>query len=102
MITVTFIKDNKEYSVKAENGISLLDVAIQNDIELVGNCGGACSCGTCHVIVDEKWISKVDPATTEEEDVLDIVFGITKNSRLGCQIFTKNELDGIVVTIPNE
>jgi 2Fe-2S ferredoxin len=101
MVKVIFIQKNGDsVAVEAQEGLSLLEVAHINNIDLDGNCGGAVACGTCHVIVDDAWINKITKPTEQEEDVLDIVFGLTTNSRLACQIFTSKETDGIIVTIP--
>ncbi len=102
MVKVIFTQKNGQIAeIEAQEGLSILEVAQQNDIDLDGNCGGALACGTCHVIVPDNWVKKISPATNEEEDILDIVFGVTPNSRMACQIFTSQELDGIEITIPN-
>jgi ferredoxin len=101
MPIVNFIqKDGISKQIDAENGLSILEIAQSNEIDLDGNCGGALACATCHVIVGESWISKIDKPLPEEEDLLDIVFGVTQNSRLSCQIIMSDELDGIEITIP--
>ena len=81
-------------------GISLLEVAHQNDIDLEGACEGSLACSTCHVIVDEKDYAKLTPATEDEEDMLDLAFGLTQTSRLGCQIMMTDALDGLTVKLP--
>jgi 2Fe-2S ferredoxin len=93
-------KDGTAKQVEAENGLSILEIAQSNDVDLDGNCGGALACATCHVIVGEDWISKIEKPLPEEEDLLDIVFGVTPNSRLSCQIIMSDELNGIDITIP--
>ena len=101
MIEVNFITINGDIKkVLAEEGLSLLEVAQLNDIELSGNCGGNLACASCHVIINEKWFKLIDKAIEEEEDLLDIIFNLTPTSRLGCQVFTAKEINGIVVTIP--
>jgi 2Fe-2S ferredoxin len=97
---VIFVVNNKKIEAKAEEGFSLLEIAHSNDIELHGNCGGAMACGSCHVILSDEWIGKL-PAQDDENDVLDVIFGVTKNSRLGCQIFFDSSMDGMEVVIPN-
>ncbi len=102
MPKVVFIeKDGNRKEVEAPEGISLLEVAHQNHIDLEGACEGSLACSTCHVIVGEKWFSKLEPAEEEEEDMLDLAFGLTHTSRLGCQIFVTEDLDGIEVALPS-
>jgi 2Fe-2S ferredoxin len=67
-----------------------------------GACEGALACSTCHVIVHKKWFKKLDEPTEDEEDMLDLAFGLTKTSRLGCQIVMREELDGLVVQLPEQ
>ena len=94
--------DGKEKIIEAPYGISLLEVAHQNDIPLEGACEGSLACSTCHVIVDEAWFKKLPVATEAEEDMLDMAFGLTKTSRLGCQIMISAELDGLRISLPDE
>lgn len=101
MPKVTFIERNgNRKDVEAPEGVSLLEVAHMNHIDLEGACEGSLACSTCHVVVDEKWFGKLEEPAEEEEDMLDLAFGLTATSRLGCQIFVTEELDGIVVTLP--
>lgn len=101
MPRVVFTQKGREsVTINARIGQSLLDAARENDIDLMGNCDGAMACGSCHVIIDDEWLSKIEKPCEQEEDVLDIVFGVTQNSRLGCQVFISDEIDGIVVQIP--
>lgn len=102
-ITITFIDSNNTiYKVDAEIGLSLLEVAHKNDINLEGACGGSLACSTCHVIiVDPKIYNSLPAPTDEEEDMLDLAFGVTQTSRLGCQIILVKELDGLVIRIPS-
>ncbi len=86
--------------VKAPIGLSLLEIAHQNDVPIEGACEGSLACSTCHVIVDQKWFEKLETATEDEEDMLDLAFGLTQTSRLGCQIILTEALDGIVVKLP--
>lgn len=86
--------------VDAPVGISLLEVAHQNDIPLEGACEGSLACSTCHVIVEEKYYDMLTEASEDEEDMLDLAFGLTHTSRLGCQIIITEELDGLTVTLP--
>ncbi len=101
MPKVTFVApDGKETEIDAPNGISLLEVAHQNNIDLEGACEGSLACSTCHVVVDEKWFDQLSEPTEDEEDMLDLAFGLTHTSRLGCQIMMSDALDGIRVTLP--
>ncbi|KAL5783606.1 hypothetical protein ACOSP7_008635 [Xanthoceras sorbifolium] len=101
-ISVTFVdKDGEEKLIKVPIGMSLLEAAHENDIELEGACEGSLACSTCHVIVmDMGYYNKLEDPTDEENDMLDLAFGLTETSRLGCQIVAKPELDGIRVAIP--
>ena len=103
MPTMTFVspdgKTKKE--VEAPLGLSVLEIAHRNDIDLEGACEGSLACSTCHVIVSPDWYDQLDETTEEEEDMLDLAFGLTHTSRLGCQIKMTEELDGLVVTLPS-
>jgi len=101
MPKITFIeKDGKRREVDAPLGLSVLEIAHRNGIDLEGACEGSLACSTCHVIVDAQWYSKLDEASEDEEDMLDLAFGLTHTSRLGCQIKITEELDGLVVKLP--
>lgn len=69
---------------------------------LEGACEGSLACSTCHVIVAPEWFDKLEEPTEEEEDMLDLAFGLTHTSRLGCQIILNDDLDGLTVTVPSE
>ena len=102
MPKITFVlPSGEEKVVDAPNGISLLEVAHQNDIPLEGACEGSLACSTCHVIVDEAFYSGLPTATDDEEDMLDLAFGLTHTSRLGCQIMMNDSLDGLKVSVPS-
>ena len=101
MPKLTFVADDgSEKEVDAQNGLSVLEVAHKNGIALEGACEGSLACSTCHVVVDKEWFDKLDEASEEEEDMLDLAFGLTHTSRLGCQIKMSDELDGLKVTLP--
>lgn len=103
MPKVTFVyPDGKEKVIDAPCGLSLLEVAHQNAIPLEGACEGSLACSTCHVIIDDIWFDKLDIASEAEEDMLDMAFGLTKTSRLGCQIIITEQLDGLRVRLPDE
>ncbi len=101
MPTITFVLANGEEKViNAPNGISLLEVAHQNHIPLEGACEGSLACSTCHVVIDDAFYSKLPAATDDEEDMLDLAFGLTHTSRLGCQIMMNDGLEGMKVSVP--
>ena len=101
MPKMTFIdpKGNRK-EVDAPNGLSVMEIAHKNHIDLEGACEGSLTCSSCHVIVADAWFDKLDESTEEEEDMLDLAFGLTHTSRLGCQIKMCDELDGLEVTLP--
>ena len=101
MPRMTFIKtDGTRVEVDAPIGLSVLEIAHRNNLDLEGACEGSLACSTCHVIVDPLWIGKLARATEDEEDMLDLAFGLEKTSRLGCQIVMTEVLDGLVVRLP--
>lgn len=101
-ITVTFVnKDGEETEIKVPVGMSMLEAAHENDIELEGACEGSLACSTCHVIItDEELYNKLPEPSDEENDMLDLAFGLTETSRLGCQVIAKPELDGLRLALP--
>ena len=92
----------EQREIDAEPGKSLLVTAQQNDIDIEGACEGVMACSTCHLIVSEDWFKKLPDASEEEEDMLDLAYGLTKTSRLGCQITVTEDLDGLVLKVPDE
>lgn len=103
MPRVVFIEPNGERrEVNAPLGHSLLQIAWDNKIDIEGACEGAMACSTCHVIVDATWFERLDEASEDEEDMLDLAFGLTSTSRLGCQIIITEALDGLVVRLPTQ
>jgi len=99
---MTFIKPNGErVEVDAPLGLSVLEIAHRNNIDLEGACEGSLACSTCHVIIDPEWYELLQAASEDEEDMLDLAFGLTHTSRLGCQIKITEELDGLVVSLPS-
>jgi 2Fe-2S ferredoxin len=100
---MTFIdRDGTRHEVDAPVGISVLEIAHANNIDLEGACEGSLACSTCHVIVSPEDYERVTEATEDEEDMLDLAFGLTRTSRLGCQIIMSEELDGLTVRLPAE
>jgi ferredoxin, 2Fe-2S len=100
---MTFVEpDGKEREVDAPDGDTVLDIAHDNDIDLEGACEGSMACSTCHVIVDPQWHGRLPAGGEEEDDILDMAFGLARTSRLGCQITITEKLDGLVVRLPVE
>jgi 2Fe-2S ferredoxin len=96
-----FIERNgNRREVEAPLGLSVLEIAHKHGVDIEGACEGSLACSTCHVIVDPGWFRKLARPTEDEEDMLDLAFGLEKTSRLGCQIVMTNELDGLVVRLP--
>ena len=100
-IKIIFIENDKEIAVDASIGLSLLEVAHENNIDLEGACEGSLACATCHVILEEKIYNILEQPTEAEEDMLDLAFGLTHTSRIGCQIILTKELDGMRVRVPS-
>ncbi len=101
MPKITFVSaDGTRKEVEAPEGLSVLEVAHRHGIDLEGACEGSLACSTCHVIVDPGWFDHLPDASDDEEDMLDLAFGLEQTSRLGCQIIITKELDGLVVRLP--
>lgn len=104
MTKITFIEfDGTPHTVEAENGAILMRVGQHNEIPTIrGECGGTCSCGSCHVYVDEAWFGKLKPPHELEQMMIDSL-AMTKqdNSRLTCMILVAPEFDGMVLRLPN-
>lgn len=102
MPKITYIdSDGTSRDVEAKNGSSIMEVAVQNMIPGIdADCGGACACATCHVYVAEGWVAKLSPKDDMEESMLDFAEDVQENSRLSCQLIVSDELDGIVVSTP--
>ena len=104
MPKITYIdyQDNSK-TIDVENGLTVMEGAIQNDIPGIdADCGGSMACATCHVYVEEKWLDKIPKAEEAEVDMIDMAFEPKKNSRLSCQIIISDEIDGLVVTTPDQ
>jgi 2Fe-2S ferredoxin len=101
MPKMTFVMpDGTKKEVDAPVGLSVLEIAHRNDVPLEGACEGSLACSTCHVVVDKDDYERLPEATEDEEDMLDLAFGLTHTSRLGCQITITDELDGLKVSLP--
>ena len=93
-------RDGTRREVDAPLGLSVLEIAHKHGIDIEGACEGSLACSTCHVIVDGEWYELLKEASEDEEDMLDLAFGLTATSRLGCQIIMTEELDGLTVKLP--
>src|ERR1700759_2642902 len=100
---VTFIdKSGESHTFEVSDGSNLLDIAQANDLDVEGACGGSCACSTCHLIVtDQDYYDRMEEPSDDENDMLDLAFGLTETSRLGCQVLMSKDLDGLVVKLPN-
>ncbi len=102
MPKMTFIeRDGSRREVEAPLGLSVLEIAHRNGVDVEGACEGSLACATCHVIVEGDWFKKLSEPTEDEEDMLDLAFDLQETSRLGCQIIITDELDGLVVKLPS-
>jgi ferredoxin, 2Fe-2S len=94
--------DNTRHEIEAPVGRALLSVLRDNGFDLEGTCEGSLACATCHVIIDPAWFPKLKPIATGEHAMLDFAEGLTPTSRLSCQIPVSDDLDGMVVRVPEE
>ncbi|MBB5498671.1 2Fe-2S iron-sulfur cluster-binding protein [Paraburkholderia sp. MM5384-R2] len=102
MPTITFIEhDGKEHRVDVDVGKSAMQAAVGASLSsILADCGGSCSCATCHGYVDPAWINRVPPADSMETDMIDCALNVQENSRLTCQIRVTEALDGLVIRLP--
>jgi ferredoxin, 2Fe-2S len=102
MTKITYITSRGErIETEGENGSTVMEVAIMNAVPgIIAECGGACTCATCHVYVEPEWREVVGGPSNMEEDMLDFAFDVQDNSRLSCQIKVRDVLDGLVVRVP--
>lgn len=98
---ITFItKEGEQLEYEVAEGDTILDIAQAHNLDMEGACGGSCACSTCHVIVDPEFYDEIPEPDDDENDMLDLAFGLTETSRLGCQIKMTKEIDGIRVALP--
>lgn len=98
---VTFItKDGEQIEIEAAEGDNLMDIAQAHGLDVEGACGGSCACSTCHMIIDPEYFDEMEEPSDDENDMLDLAFGLTETSRLGCQVKMSPELDGVRVALP--
>ena len=100
-IKFTMVEKGTPKIVTAKKGETLLDVARRFNINLTGACEGNCACSTCHIIFDKNVYTKLPPPKEEEEDMLELAFGLTPTSRLACQVKVDEKLNGAKITIPD-
>ena len=101
MPKMTFIeRDGTRRAVDAPLGLSVLEIAHRHNVDIEGACEGSLACSTCHVVVSPEWFDLLKDPSEDEEDMLDLAFGLTKTSRLGCQIIISEEMDGLTVSLP--
>eukprot|EP00062_Callorhinchus_milii_P019756 gi/632974656/ref/XP_007903799.1/ PREDICTED: adrenodoxin, mitochondrial [Callorhinchus milii] len=104
-VTIYFInRDGMKLTAEGNLEDSLLDVVVNNDLDIdgFGACEGTLSCSTCHLIFEDDIFKKLEPIVDEEMDMLDLAFGLTDTSRLGCQICIKKWMDGMTVKVPQD
>ncbi len=104
MPKITYIEhDGKIHTIEVASGLSVMEGAVQNNIPGIdADCGGSMACATCHVYVKEEWFNKLPKKEDGEEDMLDMAFEPKKNSRLSCQLMVSDQIDGLVVNLPEK
>ena len=100
-ISVTDRDGNKQI-LEADTNSTLMEIIRDEGIDIEAACGGCCACATCHVYINQDWVEKLNPKEDTEEDMLDFAFDVKDNSRLSCQISVTDELDGLVVNLPEK
>ncbi len=104
MPKITYIEHNGiNHTIEVANGLTVMEGAIQNNIPGIdADCGGGMACATCHVYVKEEWFNKLPKKEDGEEDMIDMAYEPNKFSRLSCQLTVSDELDGLVVKLPEK
>ena len=104
MAKITYIEHNgTSHTVEVKNGLSVMEGAVQNNIPGIdADCGGGMACATCHVYVKEEWFDKVNIKSEGEDDMLDQAYEPNKQSRLSCQISVTDDIDGLIVNLPEK
>ncbi|MBN9251052.1 MAG: 2Fe-2S iron-sulfur cluster binding domain-containing protein [Mesorhizobium sp.] len=104
MVEITFIEfDGSERKCEASPGLSVMEVAIKNQIRGIdADCGGACACATCHVYVADRWLDVAGDRSQMENDMLEFALDVRESSRLTCQLKVSEALNGLVVTVPEK
>jgi len=104
MTKITYVENNgKEHTVDVQNGLTVMEGAVQNDIPGIdADCGGSMACATCHVYVKDDWYNKLDEKSEGEDDMIDQAYDPKKNSRLSCQITVSDKIEGLIVHLPEK
>ena len=104
MAKITYIEHNgTNHTVDVQSGLTVMEGAVQNNIPGIdADCGGSMACATCHVYVKEDWFNKINKKNEGEDDMIDQAYEPKKNSRLSCQIIVSEDLDGLVVDMPEQ
>ena len=104
MAKITYIEHSgKSHTIEVQNGLTVMEGAIQNNIPGIdADCGGSMACATCHVYVKEEWFNKLPKKEDGEEDMLDMAHEPNKFSRLSCQLTVSDELEGVIVNLPEK
>ena len=104
MAKITYIEHSgKSHTIEVQNGLTVMEAAVQNNISGIdADCGGSMACATCHVYVKEEWFNKLPKKEDGEEDMLDMAYEPSKFSRLSCQLIVSDELEGLVVNLPEK
>ena len=104
MAKITYIEHNgQSHTVEVKKGLSVMEGAVQNNIPGIdADCGGSMACATCHVYVKEEWFDKVNIKSEGEDDMLDQAYEPNKQSRLSCQISVTDDIDGLIVNLPEK
>ncbi|MCW1382483.1 2Fe-2S iron-sulfur cluster-binding protein [Novosphingobium sp. KCTC 2891] len=103
MVKVTFVTaEGQRVETRGEEGQRLLELGQNAGMALEGTCEGQMACSTCHVVIAAEWFDRLPPAVEDEEDMLDLAAGVTRTSRLSCQVVLTADLDGLEVRIPEE
>ena len=102
MAKITYIEHSgAEHVIEVKTGLTVMEGAVKNNVPGIdADCGGACACATCHVYVDDKWAGKTGEKSAMEESMLDFAENVEANSRLSCQIKVSDELEGLIVRMP--
>ena len=104
MAKITYIEHTgTSHTLEVASGLSVMEGAVQNNIPGIdADCGGSMACATCHVYVKEEWFDKIVKKEDGEEDMIDMAYEPNKYSRLSCQVIVTDELDGLIVTMPEK
>ena len=104
MAKITYVEHSgKLHTIQVQNGLTVMEGAVQNNIPRIdADCGGSMACATCHVYVKEEWFNKLPKKEDGEEDMLDMAYEPNKFSRLSCQLTVSDELEGLVVNLPEK